>query len=134
MAIPPQNPAGDYVPDPAPSPAGRAELIAEIVALPGKVRGLVTQLSPAHLDTKYRNWTVRQIVHHLADSHVNAYVRFKLALTEDRPAIKPYDETKWADLPDAKSADVAPSHSGRRQRSAAISGGPSAQPPSRTQP
>jgi hypothetical protein len=58
------------------------------------------------LETKYRNWTIRQIIHHLADSHVNAYVRFRLALTEDAPKIKPYDETRWAELPDAKSEDV----------------------------
>ena len=57
-------------------------------------------------DTAYRNWTIRQIVHHLADSHLNSYVRFKLALTEDRPTIKPYDESRWSDLPDAQRADV----------------------------
>jgi uncharacterized damage-inducible protein DinB len=103
---PPQNPAGEYVPDPNPSPAKRAELIAEIATLPGKVRQLVATMTPAQLDTTYKNWTVRQIVNHLADSHVNAYVRFKLALTEDRPTIKPYDETKWAELPDTKAGDV----------------------------
>jgi uncharacterized damage-inducible protein DinB len=106
---PPQNPGGEYVPDPNPSAAKRAELIAEIAALPAKVRGLVAKLTPAQLDTKYKNWTVRQIVHHLADSHANAYVRFKLALTEANPTIKPYDESKWAELPDTKSADIAPS-------------------------
>jgi len=106
---PPQNPAGEYVPDPNPSAAKRAELIAEIAALPGKVRGLLANLNPARLDTKYKNWSVRQIVHHLADSHVNAYIRFKLALTEENPTIKPYDESKWAELPDTKSADVGPS-------------------------
>jgi uncharacterized damage-inducible protein DinB len=106
---PPQNPAGEYVPDTSPSAAKRAELIAEIAALPAKVRGLVANLTPVQLDTKYKNWTVRQIVHHLADSHANAYVRFKLALTETNPTIKPYDESKWAELPDTKSADIGPS-------------------------
>lgn len=104
---PPQNPAGDYVPEPNPPAANRNDWIAEIAALPGKVRTLVAGFSPAQLDTKYRNWSVRQIVHHLADSHVNAYVRFKLALTESGPTIKPYDETKWAELPDTKTADVS---------------------------
>src|SRR5262245_65671789 len=96
---PPQNPAGEYVPDPTPSNAKRAEWIAEIAAVPAKVRGLVANLNPAQLDTKYKSWTVRQIVHHLADSHVNAYVRFKLALTEENPPIKPYDEPNAATLP-----------------------------------
>ncbi|HEY2786308.1 MAG TPA: putative metal-dependent hydrolase [Fimbriiglobus sp.] len=107
MASPPQNAAGEYVPESNPSAAKRAELVAEIAALPAKVRGLVANLTPAQLDTKYKNWTARQIVHHLSDSHINAYVRFKLALTEDRPTIKPYDESAWAELPDTKSADLA---------------------------
>jgi hypothetical protein len=106
---PPQNPAGEYVPDANPSAPKRAEMIAEIAALPAKVKALVANLTQAQLDTKYRNWTIRQIVHHLPDSHANAYVRFKLALTEDAPTIKPYDETKWAELPDTKSADIGPS-------------------------
>ena len=55
---------------------------------------------------RYRKWTVRQIVHHLADSHLNAFVRFRLALTEDRPTIKPYDETRWSELADSRSAEV----------------------------
>lgn len=103
---PPPFPAGEYVPEPNPTPERLAELIAEIEALPAKVWGLVADLTPAQLDTKYRNWTVRQIVHHLADSHVNAYVRFKLALTEDRPTIRPYDESAWSELPENRTADV----------------------------
>ncbi len=103
---PPDAPAGAYQPEPNPSPARRAELIADIERLPAKARAAVAGLTPAQLDTKYRNWTVRQIVHHLADSHVNAFVRFRLALTEESPTIKPYDETKWAKLADAKAADV----------------------------
>jgi len=102
---PPDNPAGPYTPDPNPSAARRAELIAEIEQFPAKLRGLVAGLTPTQLDTKYKNWTVRQIVHHLADSHTNGYVRTKLTLTEDRPTIKPYDETRWSALPDATGLD-----------------------------
>jgi len=102
----PEFPAGAYEAEVHPTAERRAELIAEIEGLPGRVRELVAGLSAAQLDTKYRNWTIRQIVHHLADSHMNALVRFRLALTEDRPTIKPYDQSRWAELPDAKSADV----------------------------
>ncbi len=104
--IPPQAPAGDYVAEPNPSPARRAELIAEIADLPRILRQAVAGLATDELDAKYRNWTLRQIVHHLADSHVNAYVRFRLTLTEDTPTIKPYDEGRWVELPDARSADI----------------------------
>ena len=103
---PPDFPAGAYVAEPQPTPARRAELIAEIEQLPVRLRSLVEGQSAAQLDRRYKNWTVRQIAHHLADSHLNAFVRFRLALTEDRPTIKPYDETRWAELPDAKTADV----------------------------
>jgi hypothetical protein len=98
---PPDNPAGAYIADPNPSVERRAELIGEVERLPSHLRGLVAGLTAVQLDTKYKNWTVRQIVHHLADSHLNAYVRMKLALTEDQPTIKPYNETKWSQLPDA---------------------------------
>jgi uncharacterized damage-inducible protein DinB len=103
---PPKNPAGEYTPEPDPTPQRRAELIAQIERLPADARAAVAGLSATQLDTKYRNWTVRQIVHHLADSHMNAFVRFRLALTEDTPTIKPYDESKWAELPDMTGADV----------------------------
>ncbi|MEN8698454.1 YfiT family bacillithiol transferase [Bacillus infantis] len=78
--------------------------INEIENLPGLLRDAVKDLDDEQLDTPYRSggWTVRQVIHHLADSHMNAYVRFKLALTEKKPVIKPYDETKWAELPDYK--------------------------------
>jgi uncharacterized damage-inducible protein DinB len=102
----PEFPAGPYEAERHPTAERRAALIAEIEQLPVRVRDLVAGLSSAQLDTKYKNWTIRQIVHHLADSHMNALVRFRLALTEDRPTIKPYDETRWAELPDARSADV----------------------------
>jgi hypothetical protein len=88
--------------------AQRVGLIDEIAAAPAKLRAAVAGLSPAQLDTEYRpgGWTVRQVVHHLPDSHMNAFVRFKLALTEDVPVIKPYDEARWANLPDVKSTPV----------------------------
>lgn len=78
--------------------------IHDIEKLPGLLREAVIDLNDAQLDTPYRpgGWTVRQVVHHVADSHLNAYGRFKLALTEDKPIIKPYDQEKWAELPDSK--------------------------------
>jgi uncharacterized damage-inducible protein DinB len=78
--------------------------INEIEDLPRLLRDAVKDLDNEQLDTAYRSggWTVRQVIHHLADSHMNAYVRFKLALTEENPVIKPYDETKWAELSDYK--------------------------------
>ena len=86
----------------------RAHLVAEIAAAPAALRGAVAGLSDAQLETAYRpgGWTVRQVVHHVPDSHLNAYVRFKLAVTEDTPTIKPYDETAWADLPDVRSVPI----------------------------
>ena len=82
--------------------------IATIAALPENLRAAIDRLSDAQLDTPYREggWTVRQLVHHLADSHVNSYVRMRLALTEDWPTIKPYDEKLWADLSDARTAPI----------------------------
>lgn len=103
---PPDFPAGPYRPELNPTPARCAGLIGEIEHLPARVRELVAGLKAAQLDTRYKNWTIRQIVHHLADSHMNAFIRFRLALTEDHPTIKPYDETRWAELPDAQAADV----------------------------
>ena len=86
----------------------RYQHIADIQAAPAHFRDAVAGLNNAQLDTPYRpgGWTVRQVVHHFADSHINAYVRFRLALTEDQPTIKPYDEKKWAELPDARSLPV----------------------------
>jgi hypothetical protein len=77
--------------------------IKEIAEAPQKLRLAVQGLSDSQLDTPYRpdGWTVRQVVHHVADSHINSYIRFKLALTEDLPTIKPYDEAKWAELSDS---------------------------------
>ena len=91
--------------------AGRERWIADLEALPALVRGHVARLGPGGLDTPYRpgGWTGRLVVHHLADSHMNSFVRFRLALTEDTPAIKPYDEAAWALLADSRTMDPAPS-------------------------
>ncbi len=82
----------------------RAEWIQEIAHLPEKLSAAVAGLNEEQLDTPYRpeGWTVRQLVHHIADSHINSYVRFRLALTEPEPVIKPYEEKFWASLPDAR--------------------------------
>lgn len=84
----------------------RKELINIIEKAPQALREAVAGLSDAQLDTKYKNWTIRQIVHHLADSHANSYIRFKWALTEDKPVIKAYDENKWSDLEESKSGPI----------------------------
>jgi hypothetical protein len=104
--IPPEFPAGQYVSELPIGTARRVELIGELEQLPARLRALVSGMNEAQRETRYKNWTVRQIIHHLADSHVNGYVRFRLALTEDNPALKRYDETRWAELADAKTADV----------------------------
>src|SRR5437667_6148387 len=90
------------------TPEERNRCIAEIAAAPNQMRKAVAGLSTAQLDTPYREggWTVRQVVHHLPDSHMNAYVRYKLALTEDEPTIKPYAEDRWAQLADSKSTPI----------------------------
>jgi hypothetical protein len=84
------------------------QLIDHIEQTPAKLRAAVQGLSDQQLDTPYRpqGWTVRQVVHHVPDSHMNAYIRFKLALTEDDPTIRPYIEARWAELPEAKSGPV----------------------------
>jgi hypothetical protein len=86
----------------------RAEQIAILRALPERLRAAVSGLNEAQLDTPYREggWTVRQVVHHIADSHANSVIRFKLALTEDWPTIKPYDEKAWAELADSKTLPI----------------------------
>ncbi|MBK9096527.1 MAG: bacillithiol transferase BstA [bacterium] len=82
--------------------------IKEIEMLPQKLSEAVKGLSLSQLQTPYRpeGWTIQQVVHHIADSHMNSYIRFKLALTEDKPMIKPYDEKLWADLPDSKVVNI----------------------------
>jgi uncharacterized damage-inducible protein DinB len=86
----------------------RRTMIDTIAAAPARMREAVSGLSDAQLDTPYREdgWTVRQVLHHVPDSHLNAYIRLKLALTEDGPTIRPYDEALWAALPDSKETPV----------------------------
>jgi len=95
-------PVGRFQPPTAGTAATRTAQIETLRRLPERLRAAVAGLNDAQLDTPYRDggWSARQVVHHLADSHANSYVRFKLALTEDWPTIKPYDEAAWARLPD----------------------------------
>jgi uncharacterized damage-inducible protein DinB len=89
----------------------RSRILLEIAELPGHLRDAVEDLSDSQLDTPYRpeGWTVRQVVHHLADAHVNSYIRTRFALTVKEPTIMPFDEEKWAELKDARSGPVEPS-------------------------
>lgn len=107
----PRYPIGRFHFDGDTSPAARERAIAAIAACPAALRDAVHGFTDAQLGTPYRDggWTVRQLVNHVADSHMNAYVRFKLALTEDRPTIKPYDEAAWAALPEGRTTDPATS-------------------------
>jgi len=88
--------------------AERAAAIEQVAQTPDRMRAAVAGLNDEQLDTPYREggWTVRQVVHHLPDSHVNWYIRFKLALTEEEPLIKPFDETRWAELADSQETPV----------------------------
>ena len=102
----PRYPIGKFVPQETLNFSSRLEAIDAIARLPNELRREVADLDAGRLDTPYRDggWTVRQVVHHVADSHVNAYIRLRLALTEDLPTIKPYDEARWAQLDDANKA------------------------------
>ena len=101
-------PVGKFKYDGPPSEEQKKEYLNNIAATPANLRAAVKGLSEAQLDTPYRpgGWTVRQVVHHVPDSHMNSYVRFKLALTEDDPTIKPYAEDKWAELADTKATPI----------------------------
>src|SRR5579872_4540083 len=103
-------PVGRFASPSPPLSERRAGHIQTLRELPVHLRSAVNGLNDAQLDTPYREggWTVRQLVHHVADSHMNSYIRFKLALTEDWPTIKPYDEGAWAKLPDS-SKSIVPS-------------------------
>lgn len=97
----PRYPTGKFVFDPNPTPETRRAAIAAIGALPKELKAI---LPSAQLDKPYRDggWTTRQVVHHLADSHMNAFIRFRLALTEENPTVKPYNEAEWSKLVDAE--------------------------------
>ena len=101
-------PIGKYEAKSLLTPAERAEAIAQIAEAPRKLRDAVGGLSGGQLETPYRpsGWTVRQVAHHIPDSHMNAYTRMKLALTEDEPTIRPYEEQLWAELADSRETPV----------------------------
>src|SRR5439155_3953948 len=104
----PRFPIGKFHYEGTPSAEQRQIFIAEIGQTPAAIRAAVWGLSPEQLDTPYRDggWSVRQVVHHVPESHMNAYIRFKLALTEDEPTIKPYAEDRWARLADVKDTPL----------------------------
>ena len=101
-------PIGKFTLPAAFTPELRRQHVAEIAACPREMRRAVAGFTQEQLDTPYRDggWTVRQVVHHVPDSHMNAYIRHKLAATEDLPTIRPYREAAWAELPDGKSGDI----------------------------
>ena len=101
-------PVGKFHYDGSPSAQQKQEFLEEIAQTPNKLRSAVAGLEDAQFDTPYRpgGWTVRQVVHHIPDSHLNSYTRFKLALTEDEPTIKPYAEDRWAELADSKATPI----------------------------
>ncbi len=103
-----QYPVGRFTEPDAVSDAMRATAIDEIAALPEAMHAAVRGLSAPQIETPYRNggWTVRQVVHHVADSHMHAYLRIKFALTEENPTIRPYDEAAWAILPDVAALPI----------------------------
>ena len=105
MVDDPRFPTGKFQFNPDVTPGSRQACIAAIREAPAAMRAAVHGLNETQLNTPYRDggWTVRQVVHHVPDSHMNAYIRMKFAATEDAPAIKAYDETKWAELPEAKT-------------------------------
>jgi hypothetical protein len=103
-----QYPIGSFVMPSIVTPVHLAQWIAVIRYFPEKLRSEVNGLSDVQLDTRYRpgGWTIRQVVHHCADSHMNAFIRLKLALTEENPAIKPYMEARWAEHVDEKEGQI----------------------------
>ena len=109
-AIDPRYPIGHFRAAEA-NLTDHASHIAIIAALPENLRAATDRLSDSQLDTPYRDggWTVRQVVHHLPDSHLNWYIRAKLALTEDEPTIQPFSENLWAELRDGRTGDIEPS-------------------------
>lgn len=104
----PRYPVGKFHYDGSPSEEQKQEFLDQIAATPKQLRTAIKGLSEPQLDTPYRpgGWTIRQVVHHVPDSHMNSYVRFKLALTEDEPTIKTYAEDRWAELSDTKATPV----------------------------
>jgi uncharacterized damage-inducible protein DinB len=108
MSSDPRYPIGKFERRDQLTAAERRSLIEQIAAAPARMREAIAGLTGEQLDTPYREggWTVRQVVHHVPDSHLNAYSRFKLALTEETPTIRPYDEAAWAELPDSRETPI----------------------------
>lgn len=108
MTTDPRYPIGNFSFDGTLTPDQKKQYLHDIEQTPARMRTAVSGLSDQQLNTPYREggWTVRQVTHHVPDSHMNAYIRFKLALTEDEPTIRPYMEDRWAELPESKQAPV----------------------------
>src|ERR1043165_2901695 len=104
----PRYPIGKFNYEGDPSVEQRRKLIEDIAQTPAALRAVVKGLSLEQIETPYRpgGWTVRQVVHHVPESHMNSYIRCKLALTEDKQTIKPYDEARWAELPDIHATPI----------------------------
>ncbi len=101
-------PIGRFVPPPEITHELKHEWITAIAVLPRQLQEIIRDMDDQELNSRYRDggWTIRQIIHHIADSHLNSYCRYRLALTEDEPVIKPYKESGWAELADAKTGPV----------------------------
>lgn len=108
MTTDPRYPIGKFSFNGSLTPEQKQQFLNDIEQTPAHLRAAVKGLSDAQLNTPYRDggWTVRQVVHHVPDSHMNSYIRFKLALTENEPTIRPYMEDRWAELPEARSAPI----------------------------
>ena len=104
----PRYPIGRFDYPETVSAGEREVLLSRVAATPARLRRVVAGLTNTQLETPYRDggWTIRQVIHHLPDSHMNSYIRFKLALTENEPTIKPYDEAAWAMLSDSEATPV----------------------------
>lgn len=109
MTQPPDNPAGPFERTEDWSQSAQQVLMDAIEKAPSQLQQAVLGLTESQLDTLYKNWTIRQIVHHLADSHLHSYIRFKWTLTEEQPTIKAYEEADWVLLADSKHGDITPS-------------------------
>ena len=109
MIEPPRFPIDAFDQVAPDDPTQERALIDQLASAPMVLRDAVSGLSAAQLDLRYRNWSIRQIVHHMADSHMHSYIRFKWALTEDAPIIKAYDEGLWSEMQDARTSPIEPS-------------------------
>ena len=108
MTQSPDNPAGAFEPIEGFSEAIKTELIGTVCQAPTELRKALAGLTDGQLDERYRNWTIRQITHHIADSHLHSIIRFKWALTEEHPTIKAYEEGDWVQLADCRLGNIEP--------------------------